>query len=240
MSGETPNEPKPAAKMKRSPIWIIVLVLLLLILAGAIIRERTDLFFKVPASETPTVKTSPEAAAPEVKPAAAEKPGVASWVGYANPATGFEIQYPPADPKATLNPEAEPVQLEPAVGDKERTFRIEIIKGTDARADSRGCVDVLPGPGSTEFLTINGLQFCLVTRDEGAAGSTYRSYIYSTEHEKDLAVFTFVIRFPTTVRVYAGCETDADQSKPFCVEHAFDETRDAALFRRIMDTIVHN
>jgi hypothetical protein len=52
-------------------------------------------------------------------------------------------------------------------------------------------------------------------------------------------VFTFTIRFPTSVRVYAGCEEDADQSKAFCIEKAFDEARDAALFRQILGTLVH-
>jgi len=260
MSGSTNGMPKPAEKKKWGPVWTILLILLALVLLGAIIQERADNLARkaaapvkavvqsAPADESAGARSATSAATapkevplPPVQPPAAEKPAVADWMGYANMATGYQIQYPPADPNSILNPEAGPVQLEPAIGGKERTMRIEIIKGIDKRADSRGCVDQrLAGPAESKFTTINGIDFCLVTYDEGAAGSTYRSYVYSTKHGQDLAVFTFVIRFPTSVRIIAGCEEDADQNKPACLEFAFDETRDAALFQHIMDTIVHN
>ena len=49
--------------------------------------------------------------------------------------------------------------------------------------------------GKTEKRAINGIDYCITTTTEGAAGSTYRHYIYTFAQGKQTATLTFTLRF---------------------------------------------
>ncbi|MFA6603960.1 MAG: hypothetical protein WCT10_03940 [Patescibacteria group bacterium] len=245
----------PSEEKKRRPIWPVFLIIAVAAAIG-IAWELTD-DSRSGAIQEPAAAQDQAASAisdaieqppaqpasrpePAAQPPAAPGPDLANWVGFADETTGYQIMYPPSDAQPVSNPEVGIIDLQPAIGDKQRTLKIEVLPRTDARADDDGCVDRSLSADKPIFETINGFDYCLVAYNEGAAGSTYRSYVFTTVHEpRELVVFTFTIRYPTSVRIYAGCESDADQAKPFCVEHAFDETRDTALFRHILGTLFH-
>jgi hypothetical protein len=48
--------------------------------------------------------------------------------------------------------------------------------------------------GSTELKTIDGKAYCVTTKSEGAAGSTYTEYTYATEKEGKVVAVTFTLR----------------------------------------------
>jgi hypothetical protein len=50
--------------------------------------------------------------------------------------------------------------------------------------------------GKTERATINGREYCVTRKSEGAAGSVYREYAYTFSNEKDLLTLSFAFRFP--------------------------------------------
>lgn len=158
----------------------------------------------------------------------------ADWQTYTDTVRGFSLKYP-AD--APVDITSSPVELPPAVGGKERQLKIEVMPIGKTEVDSDGCLKWNFSPVPKEKLKINNIPLCLTIVGEGAAGSIYQTYHY-TMQKNDLVIdITMTVRFPTTVRVYAGCEEDSDQTTQKCIDLAFDEERDTALFKEIIDTL---
>lgn len=158
----------------------------------------------------------------------------ADWYLYKDSVSGFSISYPLA--KGSESNAVVGVTLPDAVGEKDRTLKVGTYDVGKIALDADGCIKQ---EGQTPSMKgkqkIHGIDFCLISFDEGAAGSTYRTYHYTTKAIKviDLAM---TIRFPTSVAVYEGCENEAALSLSKCSELAFDENRDIKLFKDIVKT----
>ncbi|MFA6131403.1 MAG: hypothetical protein WC730_04060 [Patescibacteria group bacterium] len=156
------------------------------------------------------------------------------WQTYTDVTRGFSIQYPE---DASVDLETTLVDLPAAIGEKERQLKIDVSSFTTVDLDGDGCLNLSLLEVSKEKLEINSTPVCLTILDEGAAGSTYRTYHYTTVlADQTVADIMMLIHYPTSVRVYAGCENDADQTKQECIDLAFDEARDTALFDEIIAT----
>ena len=157
------------------------------------------------------------------------------WQTYTDDVRGFSLSFPSDLP---VDITSYPVVLPQAVGEKDRQLMVEVMMEGKTELDSDGCLLLQGGAVPHSKISINNIPFCLTVLDEGAAGSTYRTYHYTTRLKNQMvADFGMMIRFPTSVRIYGGCENDADQTKSFCVNHAFDEARDTALFKEILNTL---
>ncbi len=176
------------------------------------------------------VATLPDPIVPEPMPAPADPH--AGWQTYDDSAYGFLVQYPG---DVALDLAAEQALLPDAVGEKSRSFQVLYPKAEEL--DVRGCILSAEGAvAEPDFATKEGVIFCRTTASEGAAGSVYVTYHYVTTFPEGPVDLAFTIRHVTDIHVYGGCETEADLTKEFCVEHAFDEARDAALFQEIFAT----
>lgn len=49
--------------------------------------------------------------------------------------------------------------------------------------------------GKVELKTVAGTRYCVTTRSEGAAGSTYTTYMYTAELKNRLVTISFTLRF---------------------------------------------
>lgn len=156
-----------------------------------------------------------------------------TWQTYTDTVRGFSLKYPNEIPVDLGNGSA--LSLPPSVGNKERTLNVHVSAPSKIQLDADGCLPTAQQPTEKKKLTINGIPFCMTAIDEGAAGSTYRTYDFVTRGQY-VVDLQFVIRFPTSVRVYQGCEQDADQSKQTCLDLAFQEERDTSLFHEIVGT----
>jgi len=230
----------------KNKLRIAALIALFVILAAF----AAFLFYQLENMRGEEGGNTPTAAAPENQPlpspplpvppeAAASSDAIpADWLTYADSQVGFEMHYPKPETDELVPLEPHDIVLPSAVGQKERYLRIELAPPMDFSKipDSNGCLSLSYGNAPATKANVRGNDFCRTVWDDGAAGSTYRTYNYLTQRGDGWVSVSFIIRFPTSVRVYAGCENDADQSKQFCIEHAFDERRDASLFDDIMAT----
>lgn len=156
------------------------------------------------------------------------------WHLYTDKVRGFSISYPLAK-DSDVNAEAG-VKLPEAIGGKERSLKIDSYMPAKVELDSDGCIKLgEQTPSMKGKQKIHGVNFCLIAFDEGAMGSTYRTYHYTTKLTQIIDV-TMTVRFPTSVRIYGGCESDPDQTSQKCQELAFDETRDTKLFADVIKT----
>lgn len=158
------------------------------------------------------------------------------WQTYTNVEHGFSLQYPSDTPVDLVSTAA---ALPPAVGDKERSLKINLQSASSADLDEDGCLAWdNQTPDRREKQSAGDFPVCLTVLNEGAAGSTYRTYHYTTRLGDDqIADIAMTIRYPTSVRVYEDCAEDADQATQYCKDLAFDEERDTKLFSDIMDTL---
>lgn len=174
---------------------------------------------------------------PAAIPPTTSSPTTTTWHTYTDNVRGFTISYPKQ--VASESPE-DHITLPEAVGGKERQLHIEASMAQKTALDAQGCIklDGLPeAKNAYTKLTVNGVPFCMNYLDDGAAGSTYRTYYYTSSLFNNLVISVqMTVRFPTSVRVYAGCEEDAEQTLPRCVELAFNESRDTGLFGQIINT----
>lgn len=156
------------------------------------------------------------------------------WQTYTDSVRGFRLRYP-ADTPTDITSAS--VYLPQATGEKERQLKIDVTRDSKTNLDGDGCIKWnVPAP--THVIHVGSVPVCVSILDEGAAGSTYRTYHYTTRLKNHLiADVAMTIRFATSVRVYAECEADADQVKQRCIDLSFDEARDTELFQRIIGTL---
>jgi len=159
------------------------------------------------------------------------------WQTYTDQTHGFSLSYPASSPVdiASIS-----VGLPEAVGGKERSLQVDILTEGNTEADSDGCM-ILEGPSGEllpEKFQIGSLSVCQTVEIEGAAGSVYRTYHDTASLQDNVMVdITMTIRSASSSRLYAGCENDEDQNKQTCLDLAFDEARDTALFDEIIQTL---
>lgn len=157
------------------------------------------------------------------------------WLRYTNREIGVSLRYPGI---REVNLDQMPAELPDAVGQKARTLKIDSMPTWKVERDADGCIKWTTAPVRKEKITKNNQDFCLSILDDGAAGSTIRTYHYTTLFGKNTVVDVMMsVKFPTSVRVYAECENEADREKPRCKELTFDEARDTKLFGEILDTV---
>lgn len=89
--------------------------------------------------------------------------------------------------------------------------------------------------GTSDTRYINGLLFETCQTIEGAAGSTYRSYRYSTARDERTVHLTFTVRHLTDPGIDERC-VDGSVTDNSCEE--FNPTRDAEVFRDIIATFL--
>lgn len=163
-----------------------------------------------------------------------EKALESGWQRYTD-AHGFQLDYPEDSPVDLV---FTGVSLPQAVGEKERSLKIDVMVKGNTKVDSDGCMVWKTSHISKEKIQIGSIPVCLTIVNEGAAGSTYSTYHYTASLKNNAVVdIAMTIRYPTSVRVYAGCENDADQAKQTCSELAFDKMRETALFNQIVETL---
>ncbi|MCX6735451.1 MAG: hypothetical protein NTZ25_06120 [Candidatus Peregrinibacteria bacterium] len=186
----------------------------------------------VASNDKPVVQAEAKVEVPAV--VAKADSAQADWHLYTDTVRGFSISYPLAKDSG-VNAELG-VTLPEAIGGKERVLKIESHMPAKVELDTEGCMKLgEQSPSMKGKQKIHGVNFCLIAFDEGAMGSTYRTYHYTTKLTQVIDV-TMRIRFPTSVRIYGGCESDPDQTSQKCQELAFDEIRDTKLFADVINT----
>lgn len=185
----------------------------------------------VVVTDKPVVQADAKTETPAV---ASKVDSKADWHLYTDAVRGFSVSYP-LTKDSGVNVE-EGVKLPEAIGGKERSLKIDSYMLGKVDLDSEGCIKSgEQSPTMKGKQKIHGVNFCLIAFDEGAMGSTYRTYHYTTKLTQIVDV-TMTVKFPTSVKTYGGCESDADQSSQKCQDLAFDETRDTKLFADVIKT----
>lgn len=101
-----------------------------------------------------------------------------SWSIYKDTATGMEFNYPTTLPSSSVMSSEWP----PA------------ITVTDGKPSCSGLDSQVSAAGSKLSKFIGGSQYCVITTSEGAAGSTYITYMYETMRGAKLVTLSFTLR----------------------------------------------
>jgi len=148
------------------------------------------------------------------------KDETADWKVYRNDEYGFEMKYPEellsTEP---LQPKMKSIDCDYAnFANKCPFVPIEGFTGSEEEA-------IRQGFAKTERLVINGKPFCLQTMVEGAAGTTYVTYNYTTVRDKKCLVLSFAVPYPNCSnylpisnpeiqKAYDQCKTENEITKP--------------------------
>lgn len=184
-----------------------------------------------PVSTTPVATAASNPSETKSLGVVSTKP--AEWKTYTYPTLGFSLKYPSKNAVDLLKI---PVDLPDPTGNKSPNVSVHVIeKGKNLDVD--GClVSQLSEPKSKkQFFLPGNVPTCETMMEEGAAGNIYRTQDDTFVLGDKVVVIEFILRYPTSVREYAGCE-DVTESKPKCKELAFDEVRDTAIFTQILST----
>jgi len=202
---------------------MILLVILIIVVGGFILWSRWIKTSEMPVEES--VVTGTDMTLPS------------GWQTYTDQVHGFSLSYPASSP---VDLTSISVGLPEAAGGKERSLQVDILTEGNTEVDSDGCM-ILQGPSGEllpEKFQIGSIAVCQMVESEGAAGSVYRTYHDTASlQDQGMVDITMTIRSASSPRLYAGCENDEDQSKQLCLDLAFDEARDTALFDEIIQTL---
>lgn len=79
--------------------------------------------------------------------------------------------------------------------------------------------------GGTETKTISGVEYCVTTVTEGAAGSTYHQYAYATQDAEGTVIYTFTARLPQCTNYpeeeVAICQDEQSRFNPDALLNTF-------------------
>ena len=188
-----------------SKIWIPVIVLTLI--TGGFFAWQ---YFGTPEEKTETLEGGVE-------------DETADWKTYRNEEYGFEMKYPEDFfPTQPLQPKTKVIQCDYAnFANKCPFIPIEGFTGTEESAFRQGFA-AKPTP---ERITINGVPFCRQENREGAMGTSYITYNYTTVREKECFVVAFAVGYPNCLNylpienqkmqeVYDKCRLDNEVVKP--------------------------
>jgi len=147
----------------------------------------------------------------------------ADWKIYQNEEYGFEMKYPEDFfPTQPLQPKTKVIQCDYAnFANKCPFVPIKGFTGAEESAFRQGFA-AKPTP---ERITINGVSFCLQENSEGAVGTSYITYNYTTVREKECFVVSFVVGYPNCSNylpienqkmqeTYDKCRLDNEVTKP--------------------------
>jgi hypothetical protein len=148
----------------------------------------------------------------------------AGWICYTNAAYGFEVCYPPDATITTASPEHSRINLPFAAG----TNLMEKWMDVDSRVGLTDCVTPMAEENPSahfdeETRTINGLEFLVQSRSEGAAGNQYTQIGYSTERDGVCVSLTGFLH-AGNIMMYATPPAE------------YDEAAESAVFEQIVDT----
>ncbi len=167
---------------------------------------------------------------------------VEGWQSYTDATNGFTLNFPLAETQRPFNGEPTTdlakgqVSLPDAVGNKERWLEVSVLNADSTHLDNNKCF-IINDEQKTNNRFFDSRRFCQSISEEGAAGSTYRTDIYTTKIGDNYAVLKFTSRHTNDVHVYGDCEQDMDLAKPLCQNYAFDPIRDLKLFDDIAATL---
>jgi len=144
----------------------------------------------------------------------------ADWKTYSNEEYGFEMKYPEellsTEP---LQPKMKSIDCDYAnFANKCPFVPIEGFTGSEEEA-------IRQGFAKTERLVIDGKPFCLQTMVEGAAGTIYVTYNYTSLRNKKCLVLSFAVPYPNCSnylpisnpemqKAYDQCKTENEITKP--------------------------
>lgn len=134
------------------------------------------------------------------------------WNNYEDAASGLEFRYPPALPTKYISLETAPPP------------HYSVARGPLSCVESEGA----GGEPAVSRRVIGFRIYCVRASSEGAAGSTYTTYTYSTAWEEYLLQATFTLRYPV-------CANYPDREKEECERERQDFDLDA-LIERIVST----
>ena len=117
-----------------------------------------------------------------------------SWKTYTNTASGFSFSYPPVIQATYI-----------IAQDWPPTVRIsgEKFSCIESQSLEKGM------PIKETKVTVSGRDYCIETQSEGAAGSTYINYTYTTTKGGKLVSYVFVLKYP-------NCDNYPDPKKTEC------------------------
>ncbi len=151
------------------------------------------------------------AACPSTEPDVGIEPG---WETYRDPGGAFEFKYPKTLTTKYIDAFEWPPTIKVADG--------EFVCGE---------IDLGDGPPERTIpRMVDGRQYCVVEADDGAAGSTYTTYTYTTSRDGKLISLNFVLRYPQCLNY-----DDPAQSECLAEREAFDLD---GVVDRIVETVV--
>lgn len=102
------------------------------------------------------------------------------WKTKTNPVQGLSFKYPETLPYTYIHP----MEWPPAVSVQEGSFSCK---------DTGSEITVM---GKTNLQDIRGNEYCVTTKAEGAAGSTYTEYAYTFQKSGKIVTIAFTLRAP--------------------------------------------
>lgn len=100
------------------------------------------------------------------------------WIIFADKTQNISFEYPPSFSTIYMRAFDWPPQ-------------VQIINGSVECVEAGSEID---SAGITEKYAVNGNEYCVTKKTEGAAGSIYIQYAYTAQKDKKTAVFTFSVR----------------------------------------------
>lgn len=164
---------------------------LIIVIAAVLFTVVAFLLFNFYVDTSPTASFSPATSTPIIAPATSSPSSgttttnSGNWiVATTTTSPGIQFLYPRALGFAFVTPVDWPPTVSRSVG-------------TLTCPEGEGDI-ITPDGNATRFKrqTINGQTYCIAMSDEGAAGSTYTSYQYSTIKDNAVVSVSFILRTP--------------------------------------------
>ena len=138
------------------------------------------------------------------------------WSTFLDVANGFEFSYPPKLEKKYISTAVWP----PKVTVREGTFECAVSKSEEGR------------PETTSTRVIGTRTYCVSVVGEGAAGSVYDDYTYTTQKNGKLISANFSLRFPQ-------CLNYDEPNQTACIDEQRSFNVDNLANRMIESVILH-